>query len=140
MSTESASVPRPGVVIFAALLNFVSAVLAFLGSAVVLLVMILGLSARLAARTSSYAPELANVNWAPLLQVLGITLFVGGLLLAVQYVWLGASLLGGKKTAWYIQVVFSILGLFAVPVGTVINAVILILFFQDKTRALFGIK
>jgi hypothetical protein len=52
---------------------------------------------------------------------------------------LGIGLLKGRKWAWYTQIVLSVLHLMNFPIGTIFSVLILILFFQEKTRERFGV-
>ena len=127
---------KPGIVIAAAILNFISAAFslfwAVLCLAAVLFGNTLGIMDRLAGRIHE-ANIALSVN-----VVLGFILVIA-LVVGLSYVWLGASLLKGKGTAWYLQVASSLIGLFFFPIGTIVNGVILAFFFTPATRSFFKV-
>ncbi len=130
----------PGPVIFVAILNFLS--VSFLGiiSLVCLIALIfgnvMGLYDVVSKQMSQYA-QTPNYTY-------GVTFIFGALLAAcltfvLFFVFLGIGLLKRKKTAWYVQVVLSVLGLFAFPLGTIFNGIILFLFFRQPIRDFFEV-
>lgn len=140
MNVET-SAGRPGIVFFAAILNFVMALLWIAASAAVFLVMGLGVAARLSQTAASYVPA-----WTPdassliVLVTVGVTILVVTLSSAVMFLFVGVGLLKGNGVAWYLQAVLSVLGLFFVPIGTALNALILVFLFQKTTRDFFKIR
>lgn len=54
------------------------------------------------------------------------------------YVWLLGALKRGATSAYYIQMVVSILGLMGFPLGTLISLYVLFKWFKPETRAWFG--
>ena len=130
----------PGPVIFVAIMNFLS--VSFLGiiSFICLMALIfgniMGLYDIVSRQMSQYAST-PNYSY-------GVT-FIFGAVMAVCltfvlfFVLLGIGLLKRKKTAWYTQVVLCVLGLFAFPLGTIFNGVILFLFFRQPIRDFFEV-
>ena len=55
------------------------------------------------------------------------------------YVWLLSGLKSGVKSAYYVQLVISIIGLINFPIGTLINGYILYLWMRPETKAWFGV-
>ena len=55
------------------------------------------------------------------------------------YIWLLFGLKRGDKTAYYGQMVISIIGLIGFPIGTLISAYILYQWFRPETKAWFGV-
>jgi hypothetical protein len=130
----------PGIVIFVAILNFLAAsffwLLATLSVLAILFGNALGVYQLVTRQMSQMAPEL-NLT-------LGINLFFGILLVfsvifGVFYILVGIGLLRGQRVFWYIQIALSIIGLFGFPVGTVINAVVLVFLFQTSVRDFFRV-
>ncbi len=127
----------PGIVLFAAILNFVGA----LAAAVMVFLGILGLfsggvadavSQRLEAAASQAPLAFGTAFVFAFLLILGLVGLVFSLLV-------GVGLLRGRKFAWFIQVILSVFGLLGFPVFTVINALILVFFFQSRTREYFKV-
>jgi len=141
MTVETAA-QRPGVVLFAAVLNFVSALLWLAGTVGAFLVLVLGMAASLSQAAASYIPPslVANASSSTVLAVVGILVIAMTLSSAVSFLFLGIGLLKGSRLTWYLQAVLSVLGLFFFPIGTALNALILVFFFQRRTRDFFGIR
>ncbi len=55
------------------------------------------------------------------------------------YVWLLFGLKNGTKSAYYGQMVISLIGLIGFPIGTIISAYILYHWFRPETKAWFGV-
>lgn len=131
---------KPGIVIFVAVLNFLSAAMMsgllffsllglFFGNA-------LSVMQAVSRQISEYA---ASVDWT-----FGVNLIFGFLLFfslcfLAFFLWVGIGLLKGQKAAWYAQVALSILGLLSIPFGTILNVVILIFFFRTRVRDYFKV-
>ncbi len=133
--------PRvPGPVIFVAIMDFLS--VSFMGmlSLVALIALIFGNVMGLYDLVTSQMDRYMNApNYS-----YGITFIFGALLFmclsfVLFFVLLGIGLLKGKKAAWYTQVVLCVLGLFAFPFGTILNGVILFLFFRQPVRDFFKV-
>ena len=131
----------PGIVIFVAVLNFLSSILFFLFTALSLAVLvfgnIMGIYEFVQSRISHFYTAPANFS-------LGVNVLFG-IFLAVSvfflffFVLVGIGLLRGKKIAWYFQVALSVMGLLGFPFGTLLNVVILIFFFQSSVRDYFKV-
>ena len=130
----------PGPVIFVAVMNFISvSFLAFISLvALVGLVFgnVMGLYDFVTRQMSQYAPS-PNFSY-------GITFIFGALFAAclafvLFFVLLGIGLLKAKSAAWYVQIALCVLGLLAFPFGTILNGVILFLFFRQPTRDFFKV-
>ena len=141
--TPAQEIKRPGIVLFVAVLNFIGAFFAvcwlllcaaalFFGSA-------LGVYQAVMDRVSHAMPAVSTANFNAGISLLFGFFLVLFSLIAVLAVGVGVSLLKGKKFAWYLQVAFSVLGLFGFPIGTILNAVILIFFFQSPVRGYFKV-
>lgn len=136
--TSGTSSRKPGVAIFAAVLNFITATL-WIGLTILLaLGMVLGNTIGVfadATRTLSTGAAAVTTVWgyAILFAVLCLTLT-----LAACFVFVGIGLLRGSKVAWYAQIVLSVVGLLGFPVYTILNACLLVLLFRPATRDYFG--
>jgi hypothetical protein len=53
-------------------------------------------------------------------------------------IWLNRSLKKGAPAAWVVQIVISVLGLLAFPVGSAIHGYVLSQWFKPETNAWFG--
>ncbi len=130
----------PGIVIFVAIMNFVSvsflAVLALLSFIGLAFGNVLGLYDIVTQQMTRYTPT-PNFSY-------GIT-FIFAVALAVSlsfvlfFVIVGIGLLKGKAAAWYVQIALCVLGLFAFPLGTVLNGTVLFLFFRQPVRDFFKV-
>ena len=130
----------PGIVIFVAVLNFISMAFFFFLSILSLVVLIfgnvMGIYDFITKQITTYRPQ---VNISIGFNVFFILMLVFGIIFFVFYLVEGIGLLRGKKYAWYFQVTLSVLGLLAFPIGTILNAVVLIFFFQSSIRGYFKI-
>jgi len=130
----------PGIVIFVAVLNFISMAFFFFLSILSLVVLIfgnvMGIYDFITKQITTYRPQ---VNVSIGFNVFFILMLVFGIIFFVFYLVEGIGLLRGKKYAWYFQVTLSVLGLLAFPIGTILNAVVLIFFFQSSIRGYFKI-
>ncbi|MBI3316298.1 MAG: hypothetical protein HYZ87_04920 [Candidatus Omnitrophica bacterium] len=131
---------KPGIVLFAAILNFISAAFMLLVSAVAATVLIFGnavgfydFAVRQVTQWQAGAPALLGLN-----VIFGILLGVSAGFM-VFYMVIGVGLLKGKKIAWYFQIVLSLFGLLGFPLATVLNLVILIFFFRSSVRDFFKV-
>lgn len=142
---------KPGIVIFIAIMQFFSATLFFLLGLFSVLALAFGASWGIddyvSKQVAQYSPT-ANFSY-------GVTVIFGVmaalfLALMVFFLILGIGLLKGKKFAWYLQVAVSIFGLltvplaflwniFTLPIGAVLNVVILVFFFQPRVRGFFKV-
>ena len=130
----------PGIVIFVAVLNFISMAFFFFLSILSLVVLIfgnvMGIYDFITKQITTYRPQ---VNVSIGFNVFFILMLVFGIIFFLFYLVEGIGLLRGKKYAWYFQVTLSVLGLLAFPIGTILNAVVLIFFFQSSIRGYFKI-
>ncbi|GEM_PF-980936 len=130
----------PGIVIFVAVLNFISMAFFFFLSTLSLIVLVfgnvMGIYDFITKKITAYRPQI-NVSIG--FNVFFILALVFGIIFFVFYLVEGIGLLRGKKYAWYFQVALSVLGLLGFPIGTVLNAVILIFFFQSSIRGYFKV-
>jgi hypothetical protein len=55
------------------------------------------------------------------------------------YVWLLVGLKRGTPAAYWVQLVIAVIGLVGFPIGTLIYAYILYLWFKPETKAWFGV-
>jgi hypothetical protein len=132
----------PGIVIFAAILNFISTAIFFAGSFVCALVIIFGnaFGVREAVTKQIQAAQTAGAGDATYaVMIVFAVILVVLLIFGLFYLFLGLGLLKGQKWAWYVQIGLSILGLLGFPLGTVIGAVILFFFFQHSIREYFKV-
>ena len=130
----------PGIVIFVAVLNFISMAFFFFLSIISLIVLVfgnvMGLYDFMTKQITTYSPQVTvSIGF----NVFFILALVFGIIFLVFYLMVGLGLLKGKKYAWYFQVALSVLGLLGFPIGTILNAVILIFFFQSSIRGYFKI-
>lgn len=138
---DQATTPKtPGIVIFVAILNFISVSFLGLFSLFLLVALIFGNVMGvydLAQQALTQYATTPNFSY-------GLTfLFAMALAVALAFVsffiLVGIGLLKGKKLAWYFQVAMSVIGLLGFPVGTLLNTVILVLFFQPTVRNFFKV-
>ncbi len=128
-------VKKPTAVIVVAILQFLSAATFFLISVFSVLGLVFGASWNLDQAVGKMMTQYgANPNMS-----FGVTVFFGVLLvicliMGALFTLLGMGLLKGSKAAWYIQIALSIMGLLAFPFGTIVNGVILFLFFKREIR------
>ncbi len=148
---ESGTPRKPGVVIFVAILNFFSVALFFALSAFMALAIVFGaawgVDTYVSQQMSQYAPN-PNFSYG-LTWVFGLGAAVC-LGIALFFLSIAVGLLAGKKYAWYLQVAMSTLSLlglplslltaaFVLPLGAVLNIVILVFFFQHRVRDHFKV-
>lgn len=140
MVDSQAPARTPGVVLFVAILNFLSAAAGYLVALVSLFVMVLGASAGVYEKITS---ELAHAQ-PPINLSFGVTFFFL-MMLAMSaafgsfFLAIGLGLLKRKRFAWYLQVAMSVLGLLGFPFGTIVNGLILALFFQTPVRSYYNV-
>jgi len=141
--TEASVLKRPGIVLFVAVLNFigagVSAIWFGLCAVALLFGNAMGVYQAVMAQVSKNMPNLNTANLNLGLNLILIVLMIFAAVFGTLAIWIGLSLLKGKRFAWYVQVAFSVLGLFGFPIGTILNTVILIFFFQHATRDYFKV-
>ena len=133
-------IKTPAPVIIVAIMNFISvsflATLSLISLIVLIFGNVMGIYDVVSRQINHFAPT-PNYTY-------GIT-FIFGILLAaclcfvLFFVLLGAGLLKGKKAAWYTQIALAVFGLFAFPFGTILNAVIIFLFFRQPVRDFFKV-
>ncbi len=152
MNNEMAgSGKKPGIVIFAAILQFFSSALFFFVSVISGLAIFFGsqwgIDQVVHEQMAQYANQPNFTYGLTILFSVALILFLG---IAIFFLLLGIGLLAGKKFAWYLQVAMSILGLlsmpltmmwniFVLPLGAIINIAILVLFFQQRVRSYFKV-
>ena len=130
----------PGIILFVAILNFLSAAAGFLVAILSLLAMVLGASAGIYEHITN---QLAQAQ-PPINLSFGMTFFfmltlVLSAAFGAYFLLIGLGLLKKKRYAWYMQVAMSVLGLLGFPVGTIINGVILAFFFRSSIRSHFNV-
>ena len=135
---------RPGAVLFAAILNFVGAIFWGFWGLLCAFALILGSATgvyqAVIERVSQDFPQAQRAgNLTFILTAAFGFFFLVSLLFTFLSIFLGTSLLKGKKYAWYWQVVLSVLGLFGFPIGTLLGIVILVFFFQNSVRSYFHV-
>lgn len=130
----------PGIVIFVAVLNFIASFFLFLLAGVSAMLLALGNAASFYNEVTSRINQVySQYNLSMGMNLLFGILLMGGLAFAVFYLLIGVGLLKGQKLAWYFQIALSAFGLLGFPLGTVINAIILIFFFQQNIRTYFKV-
>ena len=135
-------VPRkPGVVVFAAVLNFIAAFFGFLFAvaafAGVLFGNAMGLAEKINQQLSEYS--VPSVDLSSGLVIFFALLFLLCLAMGIGSFFVGRGLLKGKKWAWYAQVASSVIGLLGFPFWTLMNAAILVFFFRNPVRDYFKV-
>lgn len=156
MVETSAESPRtPGMVIFAAILNFASAAAWAAGVVFSVLFLFVGNAIGiyqkfLAELKRVYVDVSAQVNWtsrqpvtdadyAALFNVFFVILSLFCLFFVLYHMVTGIGLLRARRYAWIMQLVTAVIGLAFLPYGTVISVVILVTFFQRSIRDFFKI-
>ena len=127
----------PGMVIFTAVLNFLSAAFFLFWFLVSLFVLIFRNFMGVYDFIAREYPRMMSLSFG-LTFLFGIV-FVAGLFFFLFFLAVGIGLLKGEKIAWYFQIALSIAGLIIFPVGTALNAAILIFFFQAPIRDYFKV-
>lgn len=131
---------RPGVVLLAAVLNFIACGASLFISGLLVFIIILGNSMNLQQRAiqtvSDRLPQLTSAAGAG---VVLVSIFLLALALVFYNLFVGIALLKAKKIAWFLQVAASIVGLLGFPVWTILNGIILFLFFQKPVRDYFKV-
>ncbi len=152
MENSSPETPKaPGIVMFTAVLNFITAglgaVMIFIGGLGLLFGSVMrGLSHFFQTQVTQYSKttsmgdvDLSAINTANVMNIILIAILAIGLLITISSVVMGLGLLRGKKWAWYFQVATSVLSLLGFPFWTIVNGVILFCFFQQPTRNYFKV-
>ncbi len=130
----------PGIVIFVAVLNFLSSGLFLLFSFLSLVALAFGNVMGIYDFVTRQITQFTQ----PQNLTLGLN-FVFGSFLVISltflafFLILGLGLLKGKKLAWYFQIAMSVIGLLGIPFGTILNVIILIFFFQPSVRDYFKV-
>ncbi len=132
--------PIPGIVIFAAILNFFSAAFFMLIIFLCAIVFIFGQAFHwyqflLDKITMQYPAFNFQFGLSAVLLFFTLT----SLAFLLFFIVTGVGLLRGSKFAWYFEVVLSILGLLSFPIGTISGLLILIYFFRPTVRGFFRI-
>ena len=142
---------KPGAVIFAAILNFFSAAALFSLAAFAALATLFGaawgVDEYVSRQVSQFAPD-PNFSYGVTV-VLGLAVAVF-LAFGLFFLVIGIGLLRGRKYAWYLQAAMSTFGLLGLPLsfltgalmlplGSVLNIVLLVLFFQPRVRGYFRV-
>lgn len=137
---ETSAGKAPGIVIFVAILNFITAAFLFLLAGLCLAVLIFGNILSLYEFVSKQITQVSGQATLGVgLNVIFGTALIFGLAFALFYLFVGLGLLKGRKLAWYFQVALSAIGLLGFPLGTILNGLILVFFFLPNTRAYFRI-
>lgn len=130
----------PGIVIFVAILDFISvsfvAVVGLIALMGLVFGNVMGLYDMISSQMSQYTQS-PNFTYG-FAFILACALLVCSLI-AGFFITLGICLLKGKRLAWYFQVAMCVIGLFGFPFGTVVNGVILFLFFRNNVREYFKV-
>ena len=130
----------PGVVIFTAVLNFISVAFFLFVAGLSLLAVIfgniLGLAGFVSQQISRFSP---SPNFSYGLTFVFLTIFFVSLISLLYFLFIGAGLLNGKTLAWYLQIAMSILGLLGFPIFTILNGFILFSFFRAPVREYFKV-
>ena len=130
----------PGVVIFTAILNFISvASFLFMSSLALLAIIfgnIFGFADFVSQQISHYSSQ---PNFSYGLTFVFLVILLISLLFMLFFLLIGIGLLKGKTTAWYFQIAMSILGLLGFPIFTILNAIILVSFFGAPVRNYFKV-
>ena len=141
---------KPGIVIFVAILHSLSAALFVLLSFFCILAMLFGAAWGIDDYFTRQMPQVAPPNFSYGLAVIfGAALFVFACFSAF-FIVMVAGLLKAKKFAWYLQVTASMLALLSfplgmlwslavLPLGALLNVVILVFFFQPRVRGFFRV-
>ncbi len=140
--TETIVEPRktPGIVIFVAILNFLSTGFFFLLSVLSVMVLVFGnIMGAYDFVTRQITQYTQNTNFSLGLNFVFVILLLVSLSFIVFFFLMGIGLLKGSRLAWYFQVALSVLGLMGFPFGTVLNVLILIFFFQSSVREYFKV-
>ena len=138
--TASPAVKKPGIVIFVAILNFVSAAFWLLGVLFSILFLSLGQAIDLFQRTMTQLNQtLTSAGLSIGLTVVCTAVMAYCAAFAIFHALLGLGLLKGNKVSWYLQLVSSTFGLLFLPYGTILSVIILIFFFQAPVRDYFHV-
>ena len=138
--TVPESTQTPGVVIFVAILNFISVafflLLAAISIAALVFGNVMGVYDFVTRQMTQYSqtPNVSHGLTAIFVLALFFCLGFGAFFAAI-----GVGLLKRKKLAWYFQIAMSVLGLLGFPIGTALNAIVLIFFFQAPVRGYFKV-
>ncbi len=131
---------KPGIVIFVAILNFISSVFWFLGVLLGAFFLAFGQAVDLFQRTVTQINQTftsAGVTMG--MTVVSAVVLVTCLVFSIFHLFVAVGLLGGRRLAWYFQLVSCTFGLLFLPYGTILSAVILIFFFQSSVRDYFKV-
>ena len=141
---------KPGIVIFVAVLHGLSAALFLLLSLFCIVAMLFGAAWGIDDYFTKQMPQVAPPNFSYGLTVIfGAALFVFACFSAF-FLAMAVGLLKAKKFAWYLQITASTLGLLSfplgmlwslavLPLGALLNVVILVFFFQPRVREFFKV-
>ena len=130
----------PGIVLFVAILNFISAAFFMTLAMISLVAVVFG---NVMGIYDVVSQQMTTVMKQPNFSYGVTVLFAAGLFMSLVFVAffvaIGAGLLRRKKFAWYLQIAMSVIGLVGFPIGTLLNAAILVLFFQPAVREHFKV-
>ncbi len=130
----------PGIVLFVAILNFISAaffaILAMISLVAVVFGNVMGIYDVVNQQMTTVMKQ-PNFSYG-LTVLFAVGLFMS-LVFAAFFIVIGVGLLKRKKFAWYLQIAMSVIGLVGFPIGTILNAAILVLFFQPAVREHFRV-
>jgi hypothetical protein len=130
----------PGIVLFVAILNFITAAFSFAAvlfcAAVLVFGNILGMADFAARQLSRVQPDPSATYGLNFIFILAV-LF--SLAVFLYFLYIGLGLLRGHRLAWFIQIAMSVMGLIGFPIWTALNAVILFCFFRSEVREHFKV-
>ena|SRR3989338_5678865 len=131
---------KPGIVIFVAILNFISAMFWLSGVLFSILFLALGQAADLFQRTVTQLNQtLTSAGFSIGLTVVCSVVGTVCAAFALFHLLLALGLLKANRVAWYAQLVSGTLGLLFLPYGTIISIVILVFFFRAPVRDYFKV-
>ena len=138
--SEIQTMKVPGIVIFTAVLNFISVASFLFMSVLWLLAIIFGNVMGMAEFVTRHLQNYSQTpNFSYGLVSVFVTLLVVSLLFLFYFLFIGIGLLKGKTLAWYLQIGNSIIFLLIFPIFTLINGIILFMFFKPAVRNFFKV-
>ena len=136
--SEERPTSRPGIVIFVAVLNFLSSLFYFAAAVLIILIVLFGkvlaLQDAFIDRMQRSIPE---IHWSLGFHMVILVVIMVVLIMGIIHLFMGIGLMKGNALAWYFQIAISVIGLAVAPLGTVLSVVIIIFFFQEPTRRYF---
>lgn len=141
--TDTINIPAgktPGIGLFCAILNFIWAAMLFVGAFGTGLAIVVGSVAGFyntihdrMARMGSDVVLTMSAN--ALVGMLFMLCLLGGLVFLMT----GIGLVRGKRYAFFMQIVLSVLGLFGFPIWTIINLAVIYAFFRPNVREFYKV-